>query len=142
MNKVAIVTGATGSGIGRSVAIARQRDGYHIVLTYGSNADNALAVVAEVERLGVQVITGKVDVFQQADCALLVDETLRYFHGIDVFVIGPGADWPPEPPDQIQPEAVLTDTMQEVAPVYAFLFARRLAHFDSFRHYLPSFLGG
>jgi len=121
MNKTAIITGATGSGIGRSSALALARDGYNIVLNYHSNEENAVMVTETVKSLGVQVISVKADIFNQNECELLINETLRHFNRIDVLVIGPGANWNPEPPDKIQPEKVLMDTIQEVSPVYSFL---------------------
>jgi 3-oxoacyl-[acyl-carrier protein] reductase len=51
--KIALVTGAS-RGIGAAIAIALAQDGFDIWLNYRSNHSAASAVVAEIERTGVQ----------------------------------------------------------------------------------------
>lgn len=51
MSKIAIVTGAS-RGLGRATAIAIARSGGDVVVTYQRRADEANAVVAEIEALG------------------------------------------------------------------------------------------
>ena len=48
---LALITGAN-RGIGRSAALQLAREGVDIVLTYRTHADEAAAVVAEIEALG------------------------------------------------------------------------------------------
>ena len=59
--------------------------------------------------------------FGQEDCETLVRETVRELGGLDVCVIGPGADWNPEPLANLQAKAALRDVAQEVAPIYYLL---------------------
>ncbi|MBO4121405.1 SDR family oxidoreductase [Cupriavidus gilardii] len=51
MSKIAIVTGAS-RGLGRATAIAIARSGGDVVVTYQRRADEANAVVAEIEAMG------------------------------------------------------------------------------------------
>lgn len=67
MSRITLVTGAS-RGLGRNTALAVARAGGDVVLTYRSNAEEAQAVVAEIETLGrraaaLQLDTGEVDAF-------------------------------------------------------------------------------
>lgn len=67
MSRIALVTGAS-RGLGRNTALAIARNGDDVVLTYRSNADEAHAVVAEIEAacrkaVALQLDTGDVDAF-------------------------------------------------------------------------------
>lgn len=121
MEKVAIITGATGTGIGRSTALSLARDGFKIVLNYRSNETGANQLCQSIAESGVSAIAVKANIFNQKECDLLVDVTMQQFGRIDALIIGPGADWNPEPPDQIKPEKSLQDVIQEVSPIYSFL---------------------
>jgi NAD(P)-dependent dehydrogenase (short-subunit alcohol dehydrogenase family) len=50
-NKIALVTGGS-RGLGKSMAINLAKKGINVILTYNSKKDEALAVVAEIERAG------------------------------------------------------------------------------------------
>ena len=90
-DKVALVTGSS-SGIGRGVAIAFAREGAKVVINYPgeSEAQNASAVRAEIERLGVETIAVRADVSAEHDAQSLVDTALRNFGRIDVLVNNAG----------------------------------------------------
>ncbi|MGP0172625.1 SDR family NAD(P)-dependent oxidoreductase [Pseudomonas sp. NCHU5208] len=60
MTKIAIVTGSS-RGLGRNTALSIARQGSDVVVTYHSQADNALAVVAEVEALGRKAVALQLD---------------------------------------------------------------------------------
>ena len=67
MTKIAIVTGAS-RGLGRNTALAIARRGGDVIVTYHSRADEADAVVAEIEAIGrkaaaLQIDVGDVDTF-------------------------------------------------------------------------------
>lgn len=67
MTNIALVTGGS-RGLGRSTAISIARKGSDVVITYRSRADEAKAVVAEIEGLGrgaiaLQLDTGDVSSF-------------------------------------------------------------------------------
>lgn len=60
MTKIAIVTGSS-RGLGRNTALSIARQGSDVVVTYHSQADAALAVVAEVEALGRRAVALQLD---------------------------------------------------------------------------------
>ncbi|NYZ63044.1 SDR family oxidoreductase [Luteimonas sp. SJ-16] len=67
MTTLTLITGAS-RGLGRNTAVAVARGGGDVVLTYRNNADEARAVVTEIEALGrkalaLQLDTGEVGAF-------------------------------------------------------------------------------
>ena len=54
--KVALVTGAAGSGLGRSIALTLAREGAQVVVNYRSHQANAVEVVSAIQRNGGSAI--------------------------------------------------------------------------------------
>jgi NAD(P)-dependent dehydrogenase (short-subunit alcohol dehydrogenase family) len=75
MTKIAIVTGSS-RGLGRNTALNIARQGNDVVVTYHSQADAALAMVAEVEALGRKAVALQLDVGNVSTFAAFA-ETLR-----------------------------------------------------------------
>lgn len=75
MTKIAIVTGSS-RGLGRNTALNIARQGNDVVVTYHSQADAALAVVAEIEALGRKAVALQLDVGKVSTFATFA-ETLR-----------------------------------------------------------------
>lgn len=61
MTTISIVTGGS-RGLGRNTAISIARHGGDVILTYRNGADNAEAVVAEIEALGRKAVALQLDV--------------------------------------------------------------------------------
>lgn len=59
-SKLAIVTGAS-RGLGRNTALAIARHGGDVIVTYQSRADDAQAVVAEIEAMGRKAVALQLD---------------------------------------------------------------------------------
>jgi len=59
-NKIALVTGAS-RGLGRNTALSVARHGGDLVITYQSRAEEAQAVVAEIEALGRKAVALQLD---------------------------------------------------------------------------------
>lgn len=81
MTKITLITGSS-RGLGRNTALSVARRGGDVVLTYQSRAEDAQAVVAEIEALGrkavaLQLDTGKVADFPDFAARLrtVLDET-------------------------------------------------------------------
>lgn len=76
---IALITGAS-RGLGRSMALHLARQGVDIVLTYQRQAEQAQAVVAEIEGLGRRAVALQLDVGQSsgfADFAAQMQNALR-----------------------------------------------------------------
>jgi NAD(P)-dependent dehydrogenase (short-subunit alcohol dehydrogenase family) len=116
--KVAIVTGAAGSGMGRSIALTLGREGASVVVNYRKSQENAQEIVKHLESRNVKAIAVDADIFTEDGCKNLVDETINHFGQVDICVIGPGGGWHPETLDKLDPRSALEDMFQEMAPLY------------------------
>ena len=121
MEKVAIITGAAGNGIGRSTALSLAKAGFKTIINYRSNENNARTICSYINNNGGDAGAIKANVFIRDDCDYLIDETLKRHNRIDACIIGPGAGWNPEIPENLDPEKALSDIMQEIKPIYFFL---------------------
>lgn len=54
-NKIALVTGGS-RGLGKNMALSLAAKGINVILTYNSKKDEALAVVAEIEKAGAKAV--------------------------------------------------------------------------------------
>jgi len=115
-DKVALVTGAAGKGMGRSIALTLAREGAKVVVNHRTSRDQAQAIVNHIESHDGIAIAVEADVFEADDCAHLVDKTMEHFGRIDICVINPGAGWHPEPLDKLDSAAAIEDVQHEVAP--------------------------
>ena len=119
-NKTAIVTGATGKGMGRNIALTLAREGANVVLNYNMNKSNAEEIVQYIKRNNNNVIAIKADIFVEKECDNLVNETVKRFGRVDILIIGPGAEWNMESIDNLNIEKSLIDINNEISPVYNF----------------------
>ena len=117
-DKVAIVTGAAGKGMGRSIALTLAREGASVVVNYRTSASEAGEIVSHIKQQGGQALAVEADVFKAEGCEILVEETITRFGQVDICVIGPGAGWHGEPVEELDSKGALGDVYQEIAPVY------------------------
>ena len=117
-SKVAIVTGAAGSGMGRSIALTLAREGAKIVVNYRTSEESAKAIVDHIGSRGGSAIAIQADVFEANGCKKLVDAAVERFGQVDICIVGPGGGWHPEPIDRLDPIAALEDVHHEIAPIY------------------------
>lgn len=117
-DRVAIVTGAAGKGMGRSIALTLAREGAKVVVNYRSSAKEAGEIVSYIQQQGGQALAVGADVFKLEECGALVEKTTRQFGQVDICIIGPGANWHTEPIDKLNVKDALDDIYQEVAPIY------------------------
>jgi NAD(P)-dependent dehydrogenase (short-subunit alcohol dehydrogenase family) len=120
-DKVAIVTGAAGNGMGRSIALTLAREGAKVAVNYRTSADQAHAVVSRIESRFGDAIAVRADVFKADDCKTLVDAVMDRFGRIDICIINPGAGWHPESIDKLDSTAVIEDVRRETAPLFHLL---------------------
>ena len=117
-SKVAIVTGAAGSGMGRSIALTLAREGARIAVNYRTSEESAQAIVGHIRSRGGSAIAIQADVFEADECKKLVDVAVERFGQVDICIVGPGGGWHPEPIDRLDPTAALEDVHHEIAPIY------------------------
>jgi NAD(P)-dependent dehydrogenase (short-subunit alcohol dehydrogenase family) len=115
-DRVAIVTGAAGNGMGRSIALTLAREGARVVVNYRTSEDRAQAIVEHIGVRGGQAIAVQADVFTAEGCRKLFDAACEAFGRVDICVIGPGGGWHPEPVDRLSPDGLFEDVRHELAP--------------------------
>jgi len=119
--KVALVTGSSGQGIGRSIAIKLAEEGYQIAVNYKTNQNGAEEVVQYILKSGGKARAIQANVFSQKECEKLFHDIIQTFGRLDILIISPGADWNPESIQDLNPIKSLQDIEQEVLPVYSLL---------------------
>ncbi len=88
-DKVVLITGAS-RGIGSATAIEAARQGAHVALNTFQDADEAAAVVAEIEALGRRAFAVDGDVAQPESATAFVDAAVAALGRVDVFVSNAG----------------------------------------------------
>ncbi len=116
--KVAVVSGAAGKGMGRSIALTLAREGARVVVNYRTGGENAQAIVQHITGQGRSAVAFQADIMEQDQCRALVDFTHKEYERVDICIIGPGSGWHPETVDCLDAEAALDDVRKELAPIY------------------------
>jgi 3-oxoacyl-[acyl-carrier protein] reductase len=95
--KVALITGSTGDGMGRQIALALARDGADIVLNYGTgrpqNAAAARRIAEEIRRFGRRCIAVRADTRSAAAVFRMFRAARKALGTIDLLVANAGGDW-------------------------------------------------
>jgi NAD(P)-dependent dehydrogenase (short-subunit alcohol dehydrogenase family) len=117
-DKVALVTGSAGNGMGRSIALTLAREGAKVAINYRTSKDQAQAIVNHIKSSAGAAIAIEADVFEADDCRNLANTTIEHFGRIDICIVNPGAGWHPEPIDKLDSSAALEDVHNEVAPFF------------------------
>lgn len=100
--RVALITGSTSGGMGRSTAFTLAKNGAEIVLNYGTNrkdaeADkSAKAVEKTIKDLGRQVLLVKADTKNTDEVSAMVKKVVNKFGKIDILVNNAGGGWQPK----------------------------------------------
>ena len=107
---VAIITGS-GTGLGAAVAKLLAGKGCNVVINYSKSEDAARESAAACAALGVDTLTCRADVAEDADCRRLVAETMEKWGRIDVLVNNAGTT---HMADQSDLEALSAEDFQRV----------------------------
>lgn len=95
--RAALVTGAGGSGMGRSTALTLARDGAKVALNFGTyrkGAAGAKRTARAIEDVfGSETILLPADTARAAACRKLVADTVQAFGSIDIVVNNAGSPW-------------------------------------------------
>jgi len=117
-DKVALVTGSAGNGMGRSIALTLAREGAKVAVNYRTSSDAAKTIVNHITSHEGEAIAVEADVFEADGCRKLVNTTIERFDRIDICVVNPGAGWHPELIDGLDSAAAMEDVQHEVAPFF------------------------
>lgn len=93
--KVAIITGSTDGGAGRSIALALAREGFNVVVNNREDKKASSRVAQLVRQYGAEALVIHADITHPEQIEKLVKETVEKFGRIDVLVINPGGEWKP-----------------------------------------------
>jgi 3-oxoacyl-[acyl-carrier protein] reductase len=88
--RVALVTGATGNGMGRSIALTLARDGADVVLNYRARHERAAAIVEVIEAMGRTVLPLCADVSNPDEVDAMFEDARRRFGHVDIVVNSAG----------------------------------------------------
>ena len=83
--KTAIVTGSS-RGIGKAIAIRLAAAGFAVTVNYASKVNEAVQVVADIQKAGGRAIALQADVSDVLAATKLFDQTEKEFGGVDVLV--------------------------------------------------------
>jgi NAD(P)-dependent dehydrogenase (short-subunit alcohol dehydrogenase family) len=90
-DKVAVVTGAAGGGLGRSIALTLAREGACVAVNYRTSRASAEAIVGHIQSRGGNALAVAADIFEADGCKKLVEATVERFGRVDICIVGPGA---------------------------------------------------
>ncbi|MBN2311960.1 MAG: SDR family NAD(P)-dependent oxidoreductase, partial [Candidatus Hydrogenedentes bacterium] len=107
--KRALVTGAAGGGMGRSIALTLAREGAQVVVNYRTSRDAAEGLVEHIASEGGDAVAVQADAMTKDGCRTLVQAARDRFGGIDICVVNPGGEWRPGSIDKIVPEDCIDD---------------------------------
>jgi 3-oxoacyl-[acyl-carrier protein] reductase len=124
-NKTAIVTGASGNGLGRSIALTLAKEGANVVINYKNSKNKANEIVQYIRANNGNSIAVQANIFEEKGCNILVRETVKQYGKVDILIIGPGAGWNMEPIENLNIKRSLEDINGEIAPIY-YLFPKVL----------------
>ncbi len=90
--KTAIVTGGT-RGIGAAIVRMLAAHGANVALNYRKSADEAEAMVKELEGMGVKALAVQADVGSFDDAQNMVAQTVEKLGGLHILVTNAGMNW-------------------------------------------------
>lgn len=86
MNKVALITGASG-GIGKAIAIELAKNNYDVVINYLNSKDNALKLQKEISSTyNISCLAIKADVSKEEEVDKMIKEIEDKIGGVDILI--------------------------------------------------------
>jgi 3-oxoacyl-[acyl-carrier protein] reductase len=116
--KVAVITGSTDGGAGRSIALTLAREGFDIVINNREDEKASSEVARLVRQYGTEALEIHADITDSGQMEELVKETVEKFGRIDVFVINPGGEWKPCDLVETNVESVRKTLEAEIVSVF------------------------
>jgi NAD(P)-dependent dehydrogenase (short-subunit alcohol dehydrogenase family) len=117
--RVALITGSTGRGIGRSIALTLASLGADIALNYESRPARAYAVRDAIQAMGRRVVLTQADVSIEAGARSLYEAAADALGKVDILVVNAGGPWQPADTPDFDPAVWQQVLAEEVhAPLY------------------------
>ncbi len=121
--RVALVTGAGGAGMGRSIALTLARDGADVALNYHRARDEAEQTAAAIEAMGRRAALVAGDVGDAASVDALAREAAERLGTVDILVSSAGGPWKPRDVTEIEPAHLRRVLAQEIEATFYLLRA-------------------
>ncbi|MGB2694156.1 MAG: SDR family oxidoreductase [Dehalococcoidia bacterium] len=121
--RVALVTGASGRGIGRSIALTLAREGADIVVNYKERGERAEEVAHVIESIGVRAFAHQADTTDPDAVQAMVRIAEERFGRVDVAVVSAGGSWKPRDIVDIEPAHWRAVMAEEIDAAYAVIRA-------------------
>jgi len=116
--RVALVTGAAGDGMGRSIALTLAREGADIVVNYHRRRERAERVAGIIESMGRRSYIYSADVSDAAAVLSMVRAAEERLGPIDILVNSAGGLWKPADITAIEPDHWRSVLSEEVDAVF------------------------
>jgi NAD(P)-dependent dehydrogenase (short-subunit alcohol dehydrogenase family) len=121
--RVALVTGASGRGMGRNIALTLAREGADVVVNYKERHDRAEKVARLIEALGRRALPYRADSSDAAAVQAMVAEAEARLGRLDIAVVSAGGSWAPRDIVDIEPGHWRAVLAEEIDSAYAVLRA-------------------
>ncbi len=121
--RVALVTGASGRGMGRSIALTIAREGADIVVNFKERRERAEQVGEIIESMGRRVLIYQADISDHSAVQAMVEAAEAHFERLDIAVGSAGGSWEPRDVPEIGPEHWRAVLAEEIDSSYALLRA-------------------
>jgi 3-oxoacyl-[acyl-carrier protein] reductase len=106
-DRVALVTGSTGEGTGRSIAFTFAREGARVAVNYGTgnpnNVSAAEKVLAEIRALGGKGYGFKADTRNDDEVGAMIQGIIRLYGRLDFLIVNSGGAWEPNDLAEVTP---------------------------------------
>jgi 3-oxoacyl-[acyl-carrier protein] reductase len=121
-DRVALVTGSTGEGIGRSIAFSLATEGAKVILNYGTghpnNSHAAEKVLAELRVLGGKGYVFRADTRRDDEVREMIEGAVRLYGRLDFLICNAGGAWEMKEITEREPDAWRAVMQAEVDGVF------------------------
>ena len=121
--RIALVTGASGQGMGRSIALTLAREGADIVVNFKKRRERAEELAQVIEKMGRRALVQQADVADPAAVQTMVAATEAHFGQLDIVIASAGGSWQPRDLPEIEPEHWRDVLSEEIDAAYGLLRA-------------------
>lgn len=121
--RVALVTGAGGQGMGRSIALTLARDGADIVMNIHRSEEHADRTAGAIESMGRRALRHQADVTDAAQVDAMFAAADATLGKVDIVVNSAGAPWKPQDVTEIEPAHLRRVLAAEIEATYYLLRA-------------------